>query len=196
MASPTVAAESRAAVPAIASISTGTGVPAGATGPTRSTWSTRTSGAARVAPRSTSTAALAAEVARGGGELPADAGPRHLSAARPVVVCGRVLREAHLEATEAARLVAAITSGASGAPAAAAISAVSAPTTVAAATVVAPPALRRRHAIDGIVKLAARDRTVGPLLALEYAHEAHLVEPIANNIERFYQPRSPVGLNP
>src|SRR6185436_9759538 len=68
-------------------------------------------------------------------------------------------------------------------------------TTTAAAIVVAPAARRGSDAIDHVVKLAARDRTVRTLLALEHAHEPDLIDPVTDDVERFDQTRSAIGLH-
>jgi hypothetical protein len=186
-----VAAEPRAAVTSIPPISTRATI--------STTGTTRSVGPARPTPRPTATTALAAGVARCSGELPADTGSRHLSAARPVVVSWLVLLDAQLEAAEAARFVAAITAGATASAGATVSAAPAIPATATILTAAAPvvtPALRRCHAIDRIVILATRDRAVRPLLTLEHAHEADLVEPVADDIERLDESGCPVGLNP
>jgi hypothetical protein len=207
-----VATEARAAITAIAAGATAATRAAGsarstvtavATGPTRSAGSTRSTGAAS---RSAATSTLAAEVARRRGELPADPGAWHLSATRPVVVFRLILLRAVHEATEAARLVASIAAGSTStststpaspaAAAAATVAAIATAAAVTAAAIVTAPALRRRHPIDGVVVLAARDRAVRPLLALEHAHEADLVETVADDIERLDHAGSPVRLDP
>jgi len=89
--------------------------------------------------RTTAAASFAtttAEVARCGGELPADAGTWHLAATRPVVVLGGLFRAAQLEASEAARLVATATGTAE--PAAASTAA--AGTAATSTTAIAPTA--------------------------------------------------------
>jgi hypothetical protein len=128
--------------------------------------------------------------------LPADARARHLSASGPIVVARALFGGPDLEAAEAARLVATLSARTARASSAAAIAASASPAAAAAPVIaVAAAALGRHHAVDRIVKLAPRDRSVRALLALEHAHQAHLVEPIANNIERFDHARGPVGLD-
>src|SRR6185295_12079293 len=96
----------------------------------------RSTGAA-ISPGAAAASALA-EVARRRGELPADAGARHLAATRPVVLLGRVLLGAELEAAQAARLVAIAPVAARPAAVTAAPAAVTAaPAAVTAAPVVA-----------------------------------------------------------
>jgi hypothetical protein len=209
----TVATEARTAVAAIATTTAATRAArtAGTAGTSRSTvtpittWTARTSGASRATGSTArATAPLAAEIARRRGELPADAGAWHLAAARPVVVLRRFLGGAVHEAAQPPRLVAPIPPGASGASAtattaattAATAAAVTAATAVAAASIVAAAPLRRRHAVDGVVELAARDRAVRPLLALEHANQANLVEPVADDVERLDHPGGPVRRDP
>jgi len=106
---------------------------------------------------------------------------------------------ADLEAAEAPWLVTAIPAGAARATSAATTAtvpaAISAAATVAAPAIVTPPALRRGHAVDRVMILAARDRAVRALFALEHADQAHLVEAVADDIERLDQPGGTVGLD-
>ena len=105
---------------------------------------------------------------------------------------------ADLEAAEAAGLVAAIAAGTTGpATATTATVAASIPTTAAvtAPALVAAPALCRRHAVDRVVVFAARDRAMGALFALKHAHQAHFVEAVPDDVERFDQPGRAVGLD-
>jgi hypothetical protein len=201
VATATVAAKSRTAITAITARATRT---------TRATGTTRaagTTGAAGATPRGPTTTALTAEITRRRRQLPADPSPRHLATTWPVIVLRLAFRPAEHEASKAAWLVAAITPGATEAAAATAAAAtatatatataatISAAATVAALAIVATPALRRRDAIDGVVVLAAGDRSVRTLLALKHAHEAHLVQPGSNNIKRFDQASRTVGLD-
>jgi len=185
----------RTAIAAIATRATGT---AGATRTTRAAITAIATGATRATPRATTATALAAEIARRRRQLPADTGSRHLSAARPVVFFGLVFLCADLEAAEATGLVAAIAAG-STRPAAATTATVAAAIPAAAAVtapaIVAAPALCRCHAVDRVVVFAARDRAMGALFALEHAHQAHFVEAVADDVERFDQPGRAVGLD-
>jgi hypothetical protein len=156
------------------------------------------------------TTAVVARIARGGGELPADAGAGHLAALRAIVVLAlAVLRAAALvadglEAAEAARLVAAIAAGAAEAAAAAATTAAAAATATAtasaaviataAAIALATAALRRAgDAVDRVVVLADRRRAGRALLALEDADEADRLEVGADDIERLDQALRAIG---
>jgi hypothetical protein len=154
------------------------------------------------------TTAVVARIARGGGELPADAGAGHLAALRAIVVLAlAVLRAAALvadglEAAEAARLVAAIAAGAAEAAAAAATTAAATAATAASAAVIATAAaialataaLRRAgDAVDRVVVLADRRRAGRALLALEDADEADRLEVGADDIERLDQALRAIG---
>jgi hypothetical protein len=193
VATATVAAKSRTAITAI------TARAARATGTTGTTRPARATRAARATPRGPTTTALTAEITRRRRQLPADPSPRHLATTWPVIVLRLVFGPAEHEASKAAWLVAAIAPGATEPAAATAATAtaatISASATVAALAIVATPALCRGDAIDGVVVLAAGDRSVRTLLALEYAHEAHLVQPGSNNIKRFDQASRTVGLD-
>jgi hypothetical protein len=180
-----------APIATVAAGTTGTTKPAGTartTGATRTARATRTS---RASTRATATAAFASEIARRRGELPADACARHLAATRPIVILGLVLRPAQLEAAQTARLVPPIASRA--AAIAVAASAIAAAPII--ATAVAAPALGRGDAVDRVVELAAGDRAVRALLALEHADQADLVDAITNDIERFDHARGAVRLH-
>ena len=182
------------AIPAIPAIA------AGATGSAGTTWSAGPAGSAgatgsTASSRAAATTTYAAEIARCGRELPADAGARHLATTGPIVILGLVLLVAEHEATQAARLVAAITAGASAATAVAAPASIAASASIAAPPVIAAAAPGRCDAVDRVVVLATGDRAMWPLLALEHAHEANLVDAIANNIESFDHPRGAIRLH-
>ena len=192
---PAIAPTLAATLATFAAGATGT---AGAARTPRTTWpaGTATAAIASIATRATAAAAATAtfHVTRRGGQLPADPRARHLAATRAIVLLGLVLLRTDLEAAETARLVAAIAAGAT-ATAAAAIAAASTITTAAAVAIVAPaPPRRTGDAIDRVVKLAARDRAVRRRLALEHAHEPHLLDAVADDVERLDQPRRAIGL--
>jgi hypothetical protein len=145
------------------------------------------------------TSAAIAKVARRSGELPADTGTRHLTAARTIVFLLLFLGGADLEAAETARLVAiAATTEATRATATAAATALAATTALTAATAivaVATTARRTGDAIDHVVKLAARDRAMRARFALEHTNQAHLVDPVADDVERLDETRGTLRLN-
>jgi hypothetical protein len=194
--------------------STGTTRTTGTT-PT-STWTTTTAGTTRAATtrttgttsatRTTTTAASTAitEVARRSSQLPTDTGARHLAATRTIVFLLLFLRRADLEAAEATRLVAIATTTEAAATAArtaatatlAATITTFAASTASTATIVVATTLRRTgNAIDHVVELAARNRAVRSLLALEHAHEADLIDAVADDVERFEQALGAIGLH-
>ena len=179
----------------------GTATPAGTTRTTGTTRTARTTGTATLA---RTTAAFAAEVARRCGQLPADTGARQLAATRTIVFLLLFFRRAELQAAEAARLrrtaiaaeaTAAATTTPSTAIAAAAAAATAAITAATAIIARTAAAGRTRDAIDDVVELAARDRVVRSLLALKHAHEAHLIDAIPDDVERFDQARCAIGLD-
>jgi hypothetical protein len=159
----------------IAGTATGT---AGATGTGSIATAARTATAGATAATRATPASAITEIARRRRELPADTGARHLAATWPLVFLLVFLVRAGLEAAETARLVAvAIASTAATAP-----------------IIIAPAALRAGDAIDDVVELAAGDRALRPFLALEHAHEADVVDAIADDIERLEQPLGALGL--
>jgi hypothetical protein len=170
---------------------------------TRAAGTTGTARATRtIAARTTATATgatatfAAAKVARRGRQLPTDSGARHLTAAGTIVFLLLFLLRADLEAAEAARLVAiTATAGATAATAAAATTAATSAITATIIAIVATSARRTGDAIDDVVELAARDRTVRSLLALEHADETDLIDAVPDDVERFDQPRCAIGLH-
>ncbi len=172
------------------------------TGTTRTTRTTRTTGTTRTT-AAFATAAFRVEVARGCGQLPTDPGARQLAATRTIVILLLFFRCAELQAAEATRLrrttiAAEPTTAATTTAAAATATAITTATTwtITAATIIATAATRRtRDAIDDVVELAARDRVVRSLLALEHAHETHLIDAVADDVERLDQPRCAIGLD-
>ena len=156
------------------------------------------------ATRATPTAAIAtAEIARRRGELPADTGARHLTTPRTVITLGLRLglRIVELQAAEATRLRRAAlsaeptaTTAAATTAAAIATTAATITTTAVVATIVAA-ALRAGDAIDHVVKLAAGDRAVRALLALEHADQADLIDAITDDVERLDQALRAIGLD-
>jgi hypothetical protein len=131
-------------------------------------------------------------------QLPADARARHLAATRTIVFLLLFLRRAHLQAAEAARLVAIAATTEATAATTAATAATTIATATAAITSIAAiiATLRRaRDAIDHVVKLAARHRTVRTRFALEHAHEANLIDAIADDVERLEQARRAISLH-
>ena len=149
--------------------------------------------ATRTAARTTAPA-FAAHVARRARELPADAGAWHLAATGTIILLGVVLLCAGLQAAEAAGLVATVAAGTTATTATTATAATVAAAAAVVAIIAATPLRRPGDAIDRVVKLAARDRAVRRLLALEDAHEPHLIDAIADDVERFEQPRRAIGL--
>jgi hypothetical protein len=146
----------------------------GSTGPT-----TRTS---------TSAASALAHVTRSRGQLPADTGARRLPTSRTIVaVVFCILRGADLEAAEATRFVASAAKAtrATGTAAAAAAATTTATTTAATFSAIVTPAwLRGSHAVDRVVKLAARHRAVRSGLALKHTDESDALD-VADDVERF-----------
>ena len=127
--------------------------------------------------------------------MPADPGTRHLTATRSVILLVLDLRPAEFEAAKPARFVAPIAtrSGRAAASAATTTAATTVPATT--AIVAAAPWRSTRDAIDHVVKLAASHRAMRTLLALVDAYEPHLVERVADDIQRFEQPRRTIGLH-
>jgi hypothetical protein len=200
----TTACETIATTAALATRTTRTAIAAGAT----AAWTTWTTSATRTATTwttATTTTATITEVARCGRQLPADSGARHLTATGTIIFLLLFLGRANLEATEAARLVAiaataeataATTTTAAGSAATATLAALTTASTATAALVaIASTARRSCDAIDHVVELAARDRVVRTLLALEHAHEAHLVDAVADDVERLDETRGAIRLN-
>ncbi len=178
-------------------------------GTTRATWTTTiaiTAGATQTTRAAATTlAALFREVARRGRELPADTGARRLAATDPLVI-GVLLFDLRAvdHAAEATRLrgaslttettaAGATTATATAATATTAITA--AATAAATGTVVTTRTLRACDAIDHVVKLAAGDRVVRTLLALEHADEPNLVDAITDDVEGLEQALRLVGLH-
>lgn len=159
------------------------------------TWAAATTRTATTA-RTTASAAIT-EVARRRRELPTDTGARHLAATRTVVFLLLFLLRAELEATEAARLVAiaAATEAAGTATTTAATTALTTLASATFATLVAAALRRTGDAIDHVVVLAARDRAVRTLLALEHANEANLIDAITDDVERLEQTLGAIRLH-
>jgi len=196
----TVGSKPRSAIAAIATTAT-------ATGSTRTTGTTRPAiargtTAIAIATRTSATFATttaAAEVTRRRGQLPADPSARHLAATGPIVFFRCLFRRAVHEAAEAARLGrSAIASEATttASTSAAAFATTTALTAVTApiATVAAAIATPAGNAIDDVMELAARHRAVRTLLALEHAHQTHLIDRATDDVERFEQTRCAFGL--
>jgi hypothetical protein len=191
---------------AIAARATRTTRTAGATTTviTARTIAARTAGATPATWTTTrTTTAATTEIARRRRQLPADTGARHLPAAGTIVAVGLRLglRVAELEAAEATRLrrtaVAAESTAAATATTTAAITA-AATTAIATAAItcaIVAPALRAGDAIDDVMELAARDRAVRALLALEHADPANLIDTIADDVERLDQTLRAIRLN-
>jgi hypothetical protein len=167
------------------------------TGTTRAARTTRTARtiATWTTAAATRAAAIAtAEVTRRGGQLPTDSRARHLAATGTIVFLLLFFLRADLEAAEAARLVA-ITATAGATAATATTTAATSAITAAIIAIVATSARRTGDAIDDVVELAARDRTVRSLLALEHADETDLIDAVPDDVERFDQPRCAIGLH-
>jgi hypothetical protein len=171
------ASSGTASTPTAATIAGTAGTGAGTTGTAAVATAARAAPTWAASTTGTPSASAIAEVPRRRRELPADAGARHLAATRPIVFLLVFLVRAGLEAAQAARLIAIATAAAT------------------APIVVAPTALRTGDAVDDVVELAARDRPVWTLLALEHAHEANLVDPVADDVERLEQTLGALGLN-
>jgi hypothetical protein len=170
------------------------------TGTTRAARTTRTARtiATWTTAAATRAAAIAtAEVTRRGGQLPTDSRARHLAATGTIVFLLLFFLRADLEAAEAARLVAiTATAGATAATAGATTTATATSAiTAAIIAIVATSARRTGDAIDDVVELAARDRTVRSLLAMEHADETDLIDAVPDDVERFDQPRCAIGLH-
>jgi hypothetical protein len=167
---------------------------------TRATWTART---ARTTGTARATTTAIAEVTRRCRELPADACARKLATTGTVVILLLFLGRAELEAAEALGLVAIAAAAESTAATATAGTATTAAlaatttTTLAAATtaIITTRTLRAGDPIDHVVELAARDRTMRTLLALEHAHEANVVDATADDVERLEQARGAIGLH-
>jgi hypothetical protein len=56
-------------------------------------------------------------------------------------------------------------------------------------------ALRARHQIDRVEKLAALLRSLGCIFALQHANQANLCHAFADDIQRLHQTGKPVALN-
>jgi hypothetical protein len=169
---------------------------AGTTGTARTTRTARTIATWTTAATARAAALATAEVARRGRQLPTDSRARHLAAAGTIVFLLLFLLRADLEAAEAARLVAiTATAGATAATAAATTAAATSAITATIIAIVATSARRTGDAIDDVVELAARDRTVRSLLALEHADETDLIDAVPDDVERFDQPRCAIGLH-
>jgi hypothetical protein len=89
------------------------------------------------------------------------------------------------------------TATATGTTTAATLAATAAATLAATTTsaVIATRALRTGDAIDHVVELAARDRAVRALLALEHANEANVVDAATDDVECLEEARGAIGLN-
>lgn len=169
----------------------------------RATGATGATGTARTATRSPSStrSTPTAELARRRGQLPADTGARHLTAARTIVVLALLFRCARLEARQATRFAitartAAATIATTGTTATAIATGTTAATITAIAAVAAVvTALLAGDAVDHVVKLAPRNRTMGAGLALIHANQANLIELIADDLERLEQARGAIWLN-
>jgi hypothetical protein len=174
---------------------------AGTTGTARTTRAARTIATWTTAATARAAAIATAEVTRRGGQLPTDSRARHLAATGTIVFLLLFFLRADLEAAEAARLVAiTATAGATAATAGAtttatATSAITAAIIAAIIAIVATSARRTGDAIDDVVELAARDRTVRSLLAMEHADETDLIDAVPDDVERFDQPRCAIGLH-
>jgi len=164
------------------------------------TWTTRTTIAARTTgtatatrTTATTTAAFTTEVAGCCGQLPANPCARHLAATGTIVVLLVFFWRADLEAAEAARLVATTIATRTAAATTTTITAIATATT--AITAIATTTRGTGDAVDDVVELAARDRAVRTLLALEHAHEANLIDAVSDDVERFDQSRGAIGLH-
>jgi hypothetical protein len=171
-------------------------------GTTRTTATARAATGTTRATARTTTTTRTAILARRRRQLPADARARHLSATRTIILFRSLGLRADLQATEAARLVAIATTAAEAtgpagttATAALATAAALAATATAVTATLFTARLRRRDAIDHVVELAARDRAMRTGLALEHAHEANLVDAIADDVERLEHARRAIGLH-
>lgn len=210
----TRAAESTAATgstTAKATTAPGTTTAAG-TNIARPTWATRTTRTTPITPiawwattittrATTATATFAAAgIAWRRGELPADPGTWHLATTDALVFFRLVFRGTVHEAPETPRLVSTIaawptatTTTAAAATAATATIATSTAVASASTIVALRPALAA-DAIDHVVKLAARHRAVRSLLALIHAHEPHLIDRVADDVECLEQTRRAIRL--
>lgn len=171
---------------------TTTGATAIATITTRST---------RTATTSLATSLATTEIARRGGELPADSRARHLAATGTIVFLLLFFGRAVDEAAEALGLVAiAATAEATrattttAATATATISA-AATTAITAAVIAIATLLLTGDAIEHVVELAARHRAVRSGLALIHAHETNRFDVAADDVERFEQARRAIRLH-
>jgi hypothetical protein len=180
---------------ATAARTTGTATAARTTGTATAARTTGTATTTRTATATRTATTAITELARRSRELPADARARHLAATRTIVVLLVFFGRADLEAAEAARLVAIAATTEATATATATTTLAAAATLVATTAVITALLLRTGDAIDHVVKLTARHRAMRTLLALEHAHEANLIDAIADDVERLEQTRRAVGLN-
>ncbi len=200
----TTACEAIAATATLAARTTGTAIATGT-----ATWTTAATRTATARTATTATTAAIPEIARRSRQLPADARTRHLAATGTIIFLLLFFRRADLEAAKATRLVAVAATTEAAATATttttatrtattttlAALTAATATATAALVAIATATACRSCDAIDHVVELAARDRVVRTLLALEHAHEAHLIDAIADDVERLDETRGAIGLD-